>query len=463
MNLTKTRNTTKYLAIKELSDENKTYSISALCEFAGIARSAYYNWLDHVNSDNDNLNERIADTITKIHDEHPDMGYRRIRDTLAHDYKIAVNDKRVLRICRKKKIQSYIKHRYNCCTKPASDPAYVAENILNREFKSDMINQKWVTDISEFKYGVGEDDKKGKLYLSIILDLCDRRPVAFVYSTRNDNPLVFDTFDKAVAANPGATPLLHSDRGYQYTSKAFRRRILAAGMTQSIHMRFCDLFISYKIGLKSIKSTIPFTKLPLYRKIFVIILFASAIISGILLIFKQTWASYIPMALGIISLIIFFIIDSMKRNLKVMLQQHYAPYSEKRMNMTINVLKDYGIEIQNFDSLDMLIEEAKQAQIQCDYIAPLKKPFKTLGAIIIPIVAFVAQKIGNAASQDEMITMALQVIVLVLLTFSLIFSLTPIIKDILYRDYNKYDDFIYDLRQIKLFYAKKNATYSNPI
>ena len=97
-----------------------------------------------------------------------------------------------------------------------------------------MINQKWVTDVSEFKYGVGEDDKKGKLYLSVILDLCDRRPVAFVYSTRNDNPLVFDTFDKAVAANPGATPLLHSDRGYQYTSKAFRRRILAAGMTQSM-------------------------------------------------------------------------------------------------------------------------------------------------------------------------------------------------------------------------------------
>ena len=49
-----------------------------------------------------------------------------------------------------------------------------------------------------------------------------------------NNPLVFDTFDKAVATNPGATPLLHSDRGYQYISKAFRRRILAAGMTQSM-------------------------------------------------------------------------------------------------------------------------------------------------------------------------------------------------------------------------------------
>lgn len=94
-----------------------------------------------------------------------------------------------------------------------------------------------------------------------------------------------------------------------------------------IYMRFCDLFISYKIGLKGIKSTIPFTKLPLYRKVFVIILFASAIFSGILLMFKQTWASYIPIILGIISMLVFFIIDSLKKNLKVMLNEHYSPYS----------------------------------------------------------------------------------------------------------------------------------------
>lgn len=129
--------------------------------------------------------------------------------------------------------------------------------------------------------------------------------------------------------------------------------------------------------------------------------------------------------------------------------------------MTINVLKNYEIDIHNNTSIDMLIEEAKLAQIQCDYIAPLKKPLKTLGAIIIPIIAFVAQKIGNAATTDEMITMAALVIILVLLTFSLIFSLTPIIKDILYRDYNKYNDLIYDLRQIKLFYTKENNTHTN--
>lgn len=104
-----------------------------------------------------------------------------------------------------------------------------------------------------------------------------------------------------------------------------------------------------------------------------------------------------------------------------MLQQHYAPYSENRMNMTITVLKNYRIDIQNPASLDMLIEEAKLAQIQCDYIAPLKTSLKTLGAIIIPIIAFVAQKIGTAATTNEMIAMAAQVIVLVLLIFHLSF------------------------------------------
>lgn len=57
--------------------------------------------------------------------------------------------------------------------------------------------------------------------------------------------------------------------------------------------------------------------------------------------------------------------------------------------------------------------------------------------------------------------MAAQIIVIVLLIFSLIFSLTPIVKDILYRDYNKYSELIYDLRQLKLFYTKEE--YSNSI
>lgn len=147
-------------------------------------------------------------------------------------------------------------------------------------------------------------------------------------------------------------------------------------------MRFSDFFISYKIGLKSIKSTIPFTQLPLYRKIAVIITFVYTIISSLLFVLTLHTAALITLFIGIISLIIFFIIDSRKNNLEVMLNEHYSPYSKKRMDMVIKVLKEYNINIQNIDSLDLLIEEAQQAQIHSDYLLPLKKPLKILVAII---------------------------------------------------------------------------------
>ena len=73
-----------------------------------------------------------------------------------------------------------------------------------------------------------------KIYLSAILDLCDRRIVAYIIGDRNDNALVFKTFDQAVKANPDAHPLFHSDRGFQYTSRVFHRKLEKAGMIQSM-------------------------------------------------------------------------------------------------------------------------------------------------------------------------------------------------------------------------------------
>jgi len=66
------------------------------------------------------------------------------------------------------------------------------------------------------------------------LDLCDRRIVSFVISDHNDNKIVFDTFDAAVAVNPGAHPLFHSDRGFQYTNRIFHRKLIDVGMMQSM-------------------------------------------------------------------------------------------------------------------------------------------------------------------------------------------------------------------------------------
>jgi transposase InsO family protein len=183
------------------------------------------------------LNEEIAEKLEQIHTESPDKGYRRLRDDLEVYHNIPVNDKRVLRICRKKRIKSTIKYKNNGCTRQASNPQYIAENLLNREFHADKPNEEWLTDVTEFKWYEGVEVHK--VYLSAILDLYDRRIVSFVIRDRNDNPLVFRTFDKAIADNPNAKPLFHSDRGFQYTSPAFRNLLLEHAMTQSMSRVAC--------------------------------------------------------------------------------------------------------------------------------------------------------------------------------------------------------------------------------
>ena len=109
----------------------------------------------------------------------PDKGYRRIRDDLERYHGIKANDKRVLRICRKKGIKSTIKYSNHGCTRQAANPQFIAENILNREFTADKPNEKWLTDVTEFKW-YDENKDKHKVYLSAILDLYDRRIVAYV-------------------------------------------------------------------------------------------------------------------------------------------------------------------------------------------------------------------------------------------------------------------------------------------
>ena len=220
-----------YAAIREAHVE-KGYPIELTCELLHVARSAYHRWVSGKLSRRAAENERLADTIEKIHEESPDKGYRRLNDDLRHDHGIHVNDKRVLRICRARDIRSTVKYNNRGCTRHAKNPQYLAENLLDRQFYAEKPNEKWLTDVTEFKWYEGT--QVHKLYLSAILDLCDRRIVSYVLSERNDNPLVFKTFDKAVKANPDAHPLFHSDRGFQYTNRAFHHKLVQAGMTQSM-------------------------------------------------------------------------------------------------------------------------------------------------------------------------------------------------------------------------------------
>ena len=145
----------------------------------------------------------------------------------------------MLRICRKLNIKSTIKYSNNGCTRQAASPQYIAENILNREFTAKAPNEKWLTDVTEFHYYIGME--KHKVYLSAILDLYDRRIVSYVIRDKNNNALVFDTVDNALLRNPGAQPLFHSDRGFQYTNRTLHKNC------QQINFCWQEKFIFFSI------------------------------------------------------------------------------------------------------------------------------------------------------------------------------------------------------------------------
>ena len=211
--------------------------MDSICRILKISRAAYYRWSTGELSPRTAENERIADLVEGIHEKHPEMGYRRLKDELDRHHNTHVNDKRILRICRSRRIKSTIKYSNHGCTRQGNSPYYLADNLLNRDFKAEKPNQKWLTDVTEFKYYVGNEVKNTevkKVYLSAILDLYDRRIVSYVIRDTNDNPLVFDTFRAAIATEPDAHPLCHSDRGFQYTCRPFHHMLTKAGMTQSM-------------------------------------------------------------------------------------------------------------------------------------------------------------------------------------------------------------------------------------
>ena len=198
----------------------------------GVSRNAYYRWLRIPESFSEEYNSEISEKIRAIHENHPEMGYRRIRDELEKRHDIDVNDKRVLRLCRVAHIQSTIKWKPQSSTKNSNDPAHIAKNYLNRDFNAEVSNEKWLTDVTEFKYYTGIEVHK--LYLSAILDLCGKKIVSHKIGEHNDNPLVMNTFDEAVLLEPDAHPLFHSDRGFQYTSRQFCNRLKQHHMKQSM-------------------------------------------------------------------------------------------------------------------------------------------------------------------------------------------------------------------------------------
>ncbi|WP_084783406.1 IS3 family transposase [Paenibacillus sp. FJAT-26967] len=216
-----------YRAIQAVHDE-QGFSVKLLCMVAGIERSSYYKWVNHKPGPQERENEQLTQNMLALHAQVRGIyGYRRHTVKLSRDTDKPINHKRIRRLMKIAGIQSVIrrkKKRY-----PRSTPQHIAENVLNRKFQTDVPNEKWLTDVTELKYGHGQ-----KAYLSAILDLHGNTIVSSVLGHSNNNKLVFETLDQALEVAPGATPMLHSDRGFQYTSKKFKQKLDKAEMIQSM-------------------------------------------------------------------------------------------------------------------------------------------------------------------------------------------------------------------------------------
>ena len=227
MRLGKVRHESKYLAVRHFQTE-KNWSIEWMCKQLEISRAAYYKWLHREVPDAECENIRLAELIREYDERfHHILGYRRMTSWINHFNHTKYSKNRVHRIMKKLGIHSVIRKKKKYIY---SKPDETAENVLQRDFYASAPNQKWATDVTEFKV----PGEKKKLYLSAILDLYDRYPVAYVVSSRNDNRLVFKTFDQAIAASPDAKPIFHSDRGFQYTSKVFKKKLEKKEMKQSM-------------------------------------------------------------------------------------------------------------------------------------------------------------------------------------------------------------------------------------
>lgn len=199
-----------------------------MCDILKVSRSGYYKWLAQHNDPQMSEEDLLCERIFLLHQKHKGIyGYRRITQALNREGSKQYNVKRIRRLMQLMGLQSVIRRPRK--KHLPTTPEAIQENRLNRSFEAKDSNEKWLTDITEFVYG-----GQNKAFLSAILDVGDNRIVAWILGHRNNNELVFRTFKCAFTENAEATPLVHSDRGFQYTSIAFRKLLVDTKCTQSM-------------------------------------------------------------------------------------------------------------------------------------------------------------------------------------------------------------------------------------
>ena len=215
----------KYRVIAEFTGK---YSITVMCKFLSVPRSSYYYWLK--NKDCEDKDASLVESIREgQHASCGTYGYRRMTIWLNRVYGIIVNSKRVRRIMKEAGLQSVVRKKKKF--KKDQGAVYKYDNLLARNFYSSRPNDKMVTDITYISTG------RGKVFLSMVKDLFDNSIRGYCVSRNNDLKLVADTLRETfinIKTNNDKPVLLHSDQGFQYTSKLYERLTSQYGITPSM-------------------------------------------------------------------------------------------------------------------------------------------------------------------------------------------------------------------------------------
>jgi len=190
--------------------------VKSLLKLACIPRSTYYYLIKHL--DRPDQDVELKKMIQTIYQEHQGRyGYRRIRDELINRGQ-KVNHKKVQRIMKALGLKCMVRvKKYRSYRGTVNK---IAPNILARHFQADRPNEKWVTDITEFKL-FGQ-----KLYLSPILDLFNGEIITYTVGSRPVYSLVSTMLHQAFnRLNEEEKPMIHSDQGWHYQMKQYRHAL----------------------------------------------------------------------------------------------------------------------------------------------------------------------------------------------------------------------------------------------
>jgi putative transposase len=215
----------KFPLVRDLAAEG--FPVRLTCGVLGFSAQAFYKWQTEPVSKRDYDDAHLVNAIRDVHGDDPEFGYRFISDELGRAGH-TVGERRVWRLCSEHRIWSTTTRKGRKSSGKRPGPA-VHDDLVQRNFTAPTPDKVWLTDITEHW------TDQGKLYACVIKDLCSNRIVGHATSDRMTAALATTALRSAVARRqPKDTVVVHSDRGGQFRSRAFRAVLKANQLAGSM-------------------------------------------------------------------------------------------------------------------------------------------------------------------------------------------------------------------------------------